>query len=76
MAERQKSKDGHRETEDVLGVKPEELPEAPDHEGSAGGELPRKVGTRDEMKRHDDDSAGTTRPLAGDQDDSGDKEDM
>ena len=44
MAERHRSQDGHRETEDVLGVKPEELPEPPDHGNRAGGELQRKVG--------------------------------
>ena len=48
MAERKRSQDGHRETEDVLGQKPEELPESPDHAGSAGGEMNRKVGKRDE----------------------------
>ena len=76
MPERKRSEDGHRETEDVLGQKPEDLPESPDHEGRAGGELSRKVGTRDEMKNHDDDSAGKTRPLGGDKDGSGDKEGM
>ncbi|SLN26502.1 hypothetical protein ROJ8625_01072 [Roseivivax jejudonensis] len=76
MAERQRSKDGHRETEDVLGQKPEDLPKSPDHANRAGGELQRKVGTRDEEKRHDEGSAGTTRPLAQDQDGSGDKEDV
>ena len=74
MAERQKSKDGHRETEDILGTKPENLEPKPDAAGRAGGELPRKVGTRDEEKRYDETDAGRTRPLAGDTDDSGDKE--
>ena len=73
MAERKRSQDGHRETEDVLGQKPEELPESPDHAGSAGGEMNRKVGKRDEEKSYDDGSNGTTRPLAQDQDGSGDK---
>ena len=76
MAERHRSQDGHRETEDVLGVKPEELPEPPDHGNRAGGELQRKVGTRDEEKRYDEGSAGRTRTLAGDTDESGDKEDV
>ncbi|QFT63101.1 hypothetical protein SAMN05421853_11341 [Roseivivax halotolerans] len=74
MAERKRSNDGHRETEEVLGEKPENLPESPDHAGSAGGELNRKVGKRDEEKQVDDTSAGNTRPKAQDTDDSGDKE--
>ena len=73
MAERHRSKDGHSETEEILGDKPENL-DAPDHQGSKGGELQRKVGTRDERKRLDETSAGATRPLAQDQDSSGDKE--
>ena len=75
MPERQRSKDGHRETEEILGDKPENL-EAPDHQGSAGGELQRKVGTRDEKKRLDETSAGATRALAQDRNSSGDKENM
>ncbi|HKK86569.1 MAG TPA: hypothetical protein VJ942_13710 [Roseovarius sp.] len=76
MAERVKSKDGSRETEEILGEKPENLRKAPSSAGRAGGEIARKVGTRDEKKRHDETSAGTTRGTAQDQDESGDKEKM
>ncbi len=74
MADRQKSKDMRRETEEVLGEKPEQMPEAPDQQGAVGGELQRKIGSRDEKKRLDETSAGATRPLAQDQDGSGSKE--
>ena len=74
MAERARSKDGRRETEDILGDTPETLPPAPSEGGRKGGELQRKVGTRDEEKRVDETSAGATRPLGKDQDGSGDKE--
>lgn len=74
MADRKRSKDGSRETEDVLGEKPENLDKVPSDQGRAGGEMARKVGTRDEKKRHDKTSAGNTRPQAQDEDDSGDKE--
>ncbi|WP_407496131.1 hypothetical protein [Pseudooceanicola sp. MF1-13] len=73
MADRHRSQDGTRETEEILGEKPENL-EAPDHQGAKGGELQRKVGKRDERKRLDETSAGATRPLGQDQDSSGDKE--
>jgi len=74
MAERQKSNDGRRETEEVLGQKPEDLDPSPEQGGRAGGELHRKVGTRDEEKRHDETDPGKTRPLGQDSDRSGDKE--
>lgn len=73
MAERARSKDGRRETEEVLGGKPEKLDETA-QEGREGGNLQRKVGTRDEEKALDETSAGATRPLGKDQDGSGDKE--
>ncbi|MBR9764788.1 MAG: hypothetical protein GYB53_14985 [Rhodobacteraceae bacterium] len=75
MAERARSKDLHRETEEVLGETPEEMDEAPSHGGRKGGEIQRKVGTRDEEKiNRDGTSAGRTAPKAQDQDGSGDKE--
>lgn len=74
MADRKRSQDGSRETEKVLGQKPEDMAPRPSGAGRAGGEIARKVGTRDEEKRHDETSAGKTRPLAQDQDKSGDKE--
>ncbi len=74
MTERKRSTDGHRETEEILGRKPEDMTPAPDAQGRSGGEIARKVGTRDEEKRHDETSAGNTRPLGQDQNRSGDKE--
>ncbi|GGE21411.1 hypothetical protein GCM10011360_07550 [Primorskyibacter flagellatus] len=73
MAERHRSQDQRRETEEVLGDKPEDL-DAPDQGGAKGGNLQRKVGSRDERKRLDETSAGATRPLGQDKNDSGDKE--
>lgn len=73
MAERKRSNDGHSETEEILGGKPEKLDETA-QEGASGGNVQRKVGTRDEEKQIDETSAGKTRTLAQDQDDSGDKE--
>lgn len=46
MAERKRSKDGTRETEQF--VTPEETPS---QQGRAGGNLERKVGTRDLLKQ-------------------------
>ncbi|MBY5971155.1 hypothetical protein [Pseudooceanicola marinus] len=74
MAERARSKDMSRDTEEVLGVAPEEMEEAPEAQGRKGGEIQRKVGTRDEEKRVSGNATGATRPLAQDQDGSGDKE--
>lgn len=73
MAERHRSQDGRSETKEILGEAPENI-ETPSHGDSKGGELQRKVGTRDEKKRLDETSSGTTRPLAQDQNGSGDKE--
>ncbi|MWB78529.1 hypothetical protein GLS40_10870 [Pseudooceanicola sp. 216_PA32_1] len=75
MAQRQKSQDRKRETEAILGERPEDMP-APGQQGANGGELQRKVGSRDEKKRLDETSAGATRPLAQDRNRSGDKENM
>ncbi|MDF0602506.1 hypothetical protein P1J78_17345 [Psychromarinibacter sp. C21-152] len=74
MAERKKSNDGRRETEEILGDKPENMSGETTEEGRKGGNIQRKVGTRDEEKQVDETSAGNTRPLAQDQNDSGDKE--
>ena len=73
MAERVKSKDGTRETEEILGRKTEDM-EPADQQGRKGGELQRKVGTRDEKKGLDTTPGEHTRPLAQDQNKSGDKE--
>ncbi|MHC9237817.1 hypothetical protein ACX9MO_19515 [Pseudooceanicola sp. 502str34] len=71
MAERARSHDHRRETEEVLGVPPEEI-DTPSAEGREGGEIQRKVGTRDELKRVTE--RGQTAPKAQDQSGSGDKE--
>ncbi|MHA6323770.1 hypothetical protein [Roseivivax sp. CAU 1753] len=74
MAERIRSKDGTRETEEILGEAPEDLPETPGQGGRADGNIARKVGTRDEGKQLDETSSGATRPLGQDKNSSGDKE--
>ena len=56
MAERHKSKDGRRETEEFKGDDTEIS-----HQGRAGGRLAREVGTADEKKRTVKDPAGKTR---------------
>jgi hypothetical protein len=75
MAQRTGSKDSKRETEEILGQRPEDI-DTPAGQGSAGGNLQRKIGTRDEKKKLDETSSGTTRPLGGDQRESGSKEKM
>lgn len=72
MAERARSKDHSRETEAVLGESPEKMEQTPGQGGRKGGEIQRKVGTRDEQKLN----GGRTTPKAQDQDDSGDKENV
>lgn len=56
MAERHRSKDGRRETEEVFG-KPDDI----DQKGRTGGRLSRNVGTEDEEKRSTERPAGATR---------------
>ncbi|MBT8418832.1 MAG: hypothetical protein KJO42_15460 [Silicimonas sp.] len=46
MAERKKSKDGVRETEELIGDT-----ETPSQQGRAQGNLERKVGTRDDLRQ-------------------------
>ena len=48
--------------------------EAPGQQSRKGGNLQRKVGTRDEGKQIDETSSGATRALAQDRNSSGDKE--
>ena len=55
MAERARSKDGTRETEEILGAKGEVS-----QQGRTGGDVPREVGTRDELKRAYERPAGST----------------
>ena len=66
MAERHRSNDGHRDTEDVLGDK-DKIAE----QGRAGGNLARKIGTRDEEKRAKDRPGGKTRVTKSDDQDGG-----
>jgi len=56
MPERIKSKDGRKETEEVLGSEGEV-----EHAGRSGGRLAREVGTEDELKRSTERPAGATR---------------
>lgn len=56
MAERKRSNDGRRETEEVHGAEG-----IISHGGASGGDLARKIGTRDEEKRTVSRPAGATR---------------
>jgi hypothetical protein len=56
MAERKRSHDGHRETEEILGE-----PGAVDHGGRQGGRIAREIGSLDEKKRATERPAGATR---------------
>lgn len=47
MAERHRSKDGTRETDQFI----EGMPKTPDQQGRSGGEVARDVGTEDSLKR-------------------------
>ncbi|WP_072792663.1 hypothetical protein [Cognatishimia maritima] len=62
MAERHRSKDGKRETEDYL-----DDAATPRHHGRAQGNLERKVGTRDMLKRATQDRPGATRVRKSDE---------
>ncbi|MBM9594327.1 hypothetical protein [Roseitranquillus sediminis] len=65
MAERQRSKDGSRDTEKVLGEKGK-VEHMDRGTSSGGGDLSRDIGTRDELKRAEDRPAGVTRVRKGD----------
>lgn len=68
MAERHRSKDGKRETEDFT-----DGAETPSQQGRAQGNLERKVGTRDELRRADKgEDAGITRVHKSDEKGEGD----
>ena len=56
MAERHRSKDGTRETEEYI-----DETATPSQQGREGGNLERKVGTRDLLKRAEQDRPGATR---------------
>lgn len=62
MAERKRSNDGQRETLDYI-----DDAETPSQQGRGQGNLERKVGTRDELKRATDDRAGATRVTKSDE---------
>ncbi|MWD29240.1 hypothetical protein E0K89_017300 [Aquicoccus sp. SCR17] len=68
MAERHRSKDGRSETEEIVGDTTEVA-----EQGRSGGELSRKVGTRDEVKGPADGDQGNTRVRKGDEIDGGTK---
>lgn len=60
MAERQRSKDGRRETEDLFGDTA-----GIDQQGRSGGRLARAIGSKDEQKRSTERPAGATRVTKG-----------
>lgn len=66
MAERHRSKDMSRDTDKVLGDKTR-----PGQQGRSGGDLARKLASRDERKRAGSRPAGATRVTGGDERDSG-----
>lgn len=68
MAERKRSKDGVRETEQ------HREPDA-GSPGRAGGNLARNVGTRDELKRAREDPAGATRVRKSEEKDRAEQKD-
>lgn len=62
MAERKRSKDGTSDVETYL----DDAVDTPNHSGRAGGELERKVGTRDEQ-RQSENGEGSTRVTKSDE---------
>ncbi len=66
MAERHRSKDGSRDSEDILGDKHHVA-----DQGRSGGNLARKIATRDEEKRAKERPGGSTRVTQSDEHDSG-----
>ncbi len=62
MADRKRSHDGKQETKDYLGDAP-----TPGQQGRADGQLQRRVGTRDEEKRAEQDNPGITRVRKADE---------
>lgn len=58
MAERKRSHDGTRETEEIFGT---DAGPTPDQQGSSGGNMARQVASRDEEKRAVSRPAGATR---------------
>jgi hypothetical protein len=66
MAERQRSKDGRRDIEELLGTEREV-----EQSGRAGGDVARIVGSEDELKRQDSRPAGKTRVRKADEEKPG-----
>ncbi|MCF3596068.1 hypothetical protein LZG00_18965 [Rhodobacteraceae bacterium LMO-12] len=66
MAERKRSKDKSRDSEKILGDQT-----AISQQGRSGGDLARKVATRDEEKRSNERPAGVTRVTKQDEIDTG-----
>ena len=47
MAERHRSRDGKRETDQFI----KDMPDTPSQQGRAGGDIARDVGTEDQLRR-------------------------
>lgn len=62
MAERKRSSDGHRDTDNIL-----DEAGAVDQGGREGGRLSRHIGTKDELKRATERPSGTTRVTKSDE---------
>jgi hypothetical protein len=58
MAERHRSKDGRKETEEIFGAEG-----TMDQQGRSGGRLARSIGSKDELKRAHERPAGKTRVI-------------
>lgn len=69
MAERKRSKDGTKESEEFIGKDV-----GISHQGRAGGDLERDVGTQDEEKRAREKPAGVTRVTGKDKRNHGENE--
>ncbi|EYD71616.1 hypothetical protein [Limimaricola hongkongensis] len=67
MADRARSKDGVKETDAY--VSDEDKAGAGSQPGREGGDLTRKVGTRDDLKRAEQDDPGATRVRKSDEKD-------
>ena len=67
MAERKRSKDGSRDSDEFV----DNSTEQPDQEGRGGGTLTRKIGTRDEEKRAKEKPAGDPGRTGADERDHG-----
>lgn len=68
MADRARSKDGVKETDAY--VSEEDKGGAGNQPGREGGDLTRKVGTRDDLKRAEQDDPGVTRVRKSDEKDT------